>query len=390
MNVDRFKSHKAGRLVPFWLDDKEYLAFGPNPLPPALTLDSKELLIALSNADRALGELRVLGRTSIMPQRLARFTIRNEARQSSEIEGTHTNILDLYAYEAGQLALPGMGNVAPEKDTILVLNYEAALYYGLEQYGDTGTGLRLIGDMHLRLFEGHNQKKVVPGQFRTAQNWIGRSDNINAAAFVPPPVAEMQRALKDLESYVQQAHDLPPLIRLALIHYQFEAIHPFIDGNGRVGRLFLLVLLVAWDLLTLPLLDLSTYFERNRADYFRLLLAVSEEGKWNDWLLFFLQGIAEQAGEAAERIERVQNLQHDWQLRLINVGAPAKLLPIMDNLFDNPVFNVPTIQNNLLGKNYSTAQRYVQKLVDAGIAEPLPLERYGRWYLAREVLALYS
>jgi Fic family protein len=234
--------------------------------------------------------------------------------------------------------------------------------------------------------EGVRGEYGTPGEFRRTQNWIGPPNCLlNEAEFVPPPVPEMHEALDEFEKYLHRDCPYPPLIRIGLIHHQFEAIHPFIDGNGRIGRLLISLLLVHWDLLPLPLLYLSAYFERHRQDYYALLMAISERGAWRDWLLFFLHGVAEQARDAIRRAKRLQDLQADWRQRLTQARASALLLRLADSLFESPFLTIPRAQH-LLDVTYRTAQRNMAKLVEAGILQQVGDASYGRTFLAGKVL----
>ena len=387
MDIKRFKSHASGRLVETWYEDKPCLAFVPHLLPPKLSMDDMELLLTLSDADRALGELAGLGRTTPNPQLLIRPFIRREAVLSSKIEGTQTGIADLYAYEAGQLPLPGIGSPSSTADAQEVLNYVRALEYGLEQLEKSPIDLVLIQDMHRRLMKGVREARAVPGEFRTGQNWIGGA-TIRSADFVPPPVAEMREALDALEKYMLAGHDFQPLVRLAFIHYQFEAIHPFWDGNGRAGRLLLPLLMVHWKLLPEPLLYLSAFFEKRREEYNDLLMAVSEQGKWREWVIFFLQGVCEQAKDAIRRAKQIQDLQKGWHERLTTMGVSSRLLGLADRLFDTPLITIPDAQGILGTTSYQTAKRNVQRLVKADILRQVGEEEYGKVFVANEILSL--
>lgn len=387
MNIERFKQSLSGKLVRAGHDEAAYWAFVPNPLPPDFQLDDMELLRTLSAADRAVGELAGLGRTVPNPQLLIKPFIRREAVLSSMIEGTQTGIAELYAYEAGQLPLPGINPKVPEEDTKEVLNYVRALEYGLERRETLPISLRLIKEIHGLLLKGVRGERAYPGEFRTSQNWIGGA-TVNSAEFVPPPPAEMMHALNALEKYMHRPHDYPPLVRLALIHQQFETIHPFVDGNGRTGRLLISLLLVDWDLLTQPLLYLSAYFERHRQTYYELLKAVSERGAWHDWVLFFLQGVAEQAADAIDRAKRIDDLRGAWQQRMIAIGASTSLLTLVDRLFVSPFITIPEAQELLGVQTYHTARSAVRKLEAVGIVKRRNAERYGRVYAATEILDL--
>jgi Fic family protein len=390
MNIERFQTSPSGRLLKIGVGEAAYWAFVPNPLPPALPFDA-ELVRTLSDADRALGELAGLGRTMSNPHLLIGPFIRREAVLSSRIEGTQADIADLYAYEAGQLPLPGLKPIPPESDVREVLNYVRAMEYGLKRLSTLPVSQRLMCELHERLVEGARGEQATPGEFRRSQNWIGRPGcTLSDATFIPPPATEMLTALGTLEEYIHQTSDHPPLIRLGLIHYQFEAIHPFLDGNGRIGRLLISLLVVDWNLMPLPLLYLSAYFERHRQEYYDLLLAVSEHGAWRDWLVFFLRGVAEQARDAIVRAKRLQDLQLDWRDRLTHARASALLLRLADSLFESPMLTIPQAQRILNLTTYRSAQLNVEKLVAAGILQAVSDSSYGKSFLAVEILNAIS
>jgi Fic family protein len=384
MNVERIRNSPSGRLLKVGADEAAYWVFLPNPLPPALPFDA-ELVRALSEADRALGELSGLGRTIPNPQLLIRPFVRREAVLSSRIEGTQADIADLYAYEAGQLPLPGVKPALPESDVREVFNYVRAMEYGLERLNTLPVSLRLMRELHERLMEGVRGDKATPGEFRHSQNWIGRPGcSLNEAEYVPPPVPEMIESLGALEKYLHEGNTYPPLMRLAFIHYQFEAIHPFLDGNGRIGRLLISLLLVNWNLLPLPLLYLSAYFEHHRQDYYDLLLAVSERGAWREWVMFS-RGVAEQAIDANNRAKRLQDLQIEWRQQLIKARASASCLHLADSLFESPMLSISKAQQ-ILGVTYHSAQRSVERLVKAGVLRQRGETAYGKTFVAEEIL----
>ncbi len=386
MNPDRSLNNSAGHLAQIGHGETTYWAFVPHLLPPALPFDAG-LVNTLSDADRALGELAGLGRTLPNPQLLIAPFIRREAVLSSRIEGTQTDLTDLYAYEAGQLPLfAGLKTVPPESDVKEVTNYVRAMEYGLERLQTLPVSLRLIRELHGILMEGVRGDRATPGEFRRSQNWIGRPGcTLNEAEFVPPPVAEMNEALDAFEKYLHAGNTYPPLVRLAFIHYQFETIHPFLDGNGRIGRLLVTLLLVTWNLLPLPLLYLSAFFEQHRQAYYDLLRVVSEKGSWQEWVIFFLQGVAEQARDAGTRAKRLQDLQREWRERLFQARSSALLLLLADSLFVSPVVTIPQTQR-LLGITYRSAKANVEKLVHAGILRQTGESSYGKMYLAPELL----
>ena len=360
---DLFGSAPSGRYLSFGSGPEAYRAFVPAPLPPEIALDL-DLVRTLSEADRALGELAGLGRNLANPHLLIRPFLRREAVLSSRIEGTEADLADVYAFEAERQtrsANTGRGTDARE-----VHNYVVALESGLERLATLPVSLRLIREIHGQLMDGVRGDQATPGEFRTVQNWIGPAGcEKHEATYVPPPAPQMTEALYSLESYLHADDGYPPLVRLALSHYQFEAIHPFLDGNGRVGRLLLILMLVEQNLLPLPLLYLSAYFERHRQRYYDLLLGVSTRGDWRAWVEFFLRGVASEARDAVDRAKRLQDLRQTWRERLTDSRVSAKLLEAADILFERPVLTIPQLQD-LLGVHYNTARGYVEKMHEAG------------------------
>lgn len=387
MDPKRFESGASGRLVRAGRGEGTYWAFIPAPLPPAITFDG-ELVRDLSIADRSLGELAGVGRTLPNPHLLVGPFLRREAVLSSRIEGTQSDIVDLYAYEAAQLSLPGLP--PPASDAREVLNYVRALEYGLRRLETLPVCLRLIREVQERLMEGVRGGRAAPGTFRRSQNWIGRPGSTLADAdFVPPPPGEMEAALDAFEKYLHEGNGNPPLVRLALIHYQFEAIHPFLDGNGRIGRLILSLLLVHWNLLPLPLLYPSAFFERHREAYYEGLRAVSERGAWREWILFFLRGMAEQSQDAVARVKRLQDLQARWRRTLEGARSSALPLRVADSLFEVPLLSIPQVQKRL-GVTYHTARRCVERLVEAGILQQMGEWSYGKVFFAPDILGIVA
>lgn len=386
MDPERFRRSPSGNIVQVAHGELGYWAFVPNPLPPRFNL-TPQLALALSEADRALGELAGLGRNLPNPHLLHAPFIRREAVLSSRIEGTQADIADLYAYEAGQLALPGMKR-APEVDVRQVQNYVRALEYGLERVKSLPVSLRLMCELHARLMEKVAGPEASPGTFRRTQNWIGPpASALDMADFVPPHPHAMMEALGSFEKYLHEKDALPPLMRLALIHYQFEAIHPFVDGNGRIGRLLISLLLVHWGLLPLLLLYLSAYFERHRQAYYDLLLAVSEKGTWQEWTTFFLKGVAIQARDAAERAKRLEDLRREWTARLVGTRTTSLLIQLAESLFARPVITIPQAQRTL-GVTYRSAANNVAKLLEKGVLSKLGEGSYGRTFFSPEILQI--
>lgn len=387
MDVNLFANSPSGRLIKVGQGNTAYIAFLPHPLPPSLSLDLP-LVQALSIADRALGELAGLGRNMPNPHLLIQPFIRREAVLSSRIEGTQAEIADLYAYEAGQLLLPGFRPQPPESDIREVLNYVHALEYGLERIKTFPLSLRLLRELHERLMAGVRGDYLTPGEFRRTQNWIGAHGvGLNDAAYVPPPVEEMKEALAALEHYLHADDPYPPLLRLGMIHYQFEAIHPFLDGNGRIGRLLITLLLVNWNLLPLPLLYLSAYFERNRQQYYDGLMAVSTCGDWQTWLHFFLTGVADQATDAVARAKELQDVKLSWQAQLQQLGVTALVHHVADLLLERPILAAQDVCEQFQ-VSHQTAMRAIQRLVDAGILQKLNERQRNQRFIAHQVVGI--
>lgn len=375
-------SRQAARYVHLGRGDAACRAFVPLPLPPEVRYDGP-LLTLLSEADRALGELNGLGRMLPNPDLLISPFVRKEAVLSSKIEGTRATLTDLYAREAGQRPPQGL---PPDVDE--VLNHVRALNYGLERVDTLPISLRLIRELHERLMRGVRGEEMRSGEFRVSQNWIGSPGcDLSGATYVPPPAGEMTACLGELDSYLHADDERnPPLVRLALAHVQFELIHPFLDGNGRVGRLLITLLLVHWQLLNLPLLYLSAYFERLRDEYYQRLLAVSSHADWEAWITFFLRGVRDESRDAALRAKRLQDLQQNWRDRLTGARSSALTLRLVDRLFEVPIITVPAVQDLLGGVTYPTARKHLDKLLSAGILEPFGDRSYGRSFVAREIL----
>lgn len=386
MEPGAFSEGSNGRLVRVGRGETAYLAFVPHPLPPAILFDHG-LVSKLSEADRALGELAGLGRTFLNPHLLVGPFIHLEAVLSSRIEGTQASLADVYAYKARQLRLPGLKPAPAEADVREVFNYVLALEYGLYRLDTLPASLRLIRELHQRLMEGAHGEGATPGEFRRSPNWIGRPGcTLNEATFVPPPVPEMHQALDTFEKYLHADDTYPPLVRLAFIHYQFEAIHPFLDGNGRIGRLLTSLLLVHWQLLPLPLLYLSAFLERHRQEYYDLLLAVSQRGAWHNWVGFFLGGVAEQAKDATQRARRLQDLQTGWRREVERLRNPGLMLRIVDYLFELPSLSAADAQKRF-AVSHPTALRALQRLEERGVLEETSGRKRGRQYQATAILS---
>jgi Fic family protein len=387
MNPEAYQTSTSGKLIRVLQGELGYAAFVPNALPPALAIDW-ELAGLLVKATAAMHELAGLASNLPNPQLFIRPLIRREAVLSSRIEGTQTEIAELYAYEAGQLSLPGMETAPPEAELREVLNYVKALEYGLERIQSLPVSLRLIRETHARLMDGVRGGHATPGEFRTSQNWIGRpGSTLSQATFVPPPVEEMRTALNDLEQYFHAEHEYPLLVALALIHYQFEVIHPFGDGNGRIGRLLIALLLVHWGMLPQPLLYLSAYFERNRAEYVERLVAVAQRGEWREWIAFFLMGVLTEAQDTVDRARRLQALRENWRSRILEKSRSMVALRLLDQLFVTPIITVAQVERQLDVVN-RTARLNVLNFVGLGILEFASEGKYSQVFRATEILKI--
>ena len=378
MQPTDFTENKSGRVIK---TPQGYWAFSPNPLPPSLPL-SWDLVRQNSEADRALSELAGVARTLPNPHLLIGPFIRREAVLSSKIEGTQASLSDLLFFEASKPSTPKPPDVRE------VANYVTALEYGLGRLKDLPVSLRLIREMHERLMHGVRGEYMTPGEFRRSQNWIGPPGCLLMdAVFVPPPVEEMKEALGEFEKYLHASSTLPPLIRLALIHYQFEATHPFLDGNGRIGRLLLTLLLCAEGLLPQPLLYLSAYFERHRQEYYDLLLGVSRAGRWHDWVMYFLRGVAEQSQDAVKRSSRLLDLRQEYRQKLQSARASALLLQLVDELFSYPAISISRAAKRL-DVTPRSAQLNVDRLMDEGILEEATGRKRNRVFIAPEIIRI--
>jgi Fic family protein len=373
-----FTQNKPGKVIN---TRQGYWAFVPDPLPPVLDIDW-QLASQLSEADRALSELAGIARTLPNPHLLIDPFIRREAVLSSRIEGTQAGLSDLLFFEASQLRNP------QRPDVVEVANYVNALEYGLARLENLPLSLRLIREMHERLMKGVRGENLTPGEFRRSQNWIGPPGcALMDATFVPPPVDEMTKALGEFEKYLHAPPTFPPLVRSALIHYQFEAIHPLLDGNGRIGRLLLTLLLCREKLLPQPLLYLSAFFERNRQDYYRLLLSVSQAGNWIEWIRYFLRGIAEQSRDVVKRAHRLMELRETYRTKLQEARASALLLQLVDQLFSVPAITIAGLTKSLKVTARS-AQLNVDKLIAAGILREVTGRERNRIFAAPEIIGV--
>ena len=364
---------RAGRYVK-QLDG--YRAFVPAPLPPVPPLEmDRELTRLLSEADHALGRLD--GVTSILPNPdlFVSMYVRHEAVLSSQIEGTQSTLEDVLQFE-----IDATGQEHP-KDVGEVVNYVRAMNHGLKRLDELPLSLRLIREIHGQLLEGVRGANRTPGEFRRSQNWIGPAHcTLATATFVPPPVHEMQAALDNLEKFLHETAAFPALIVCGLAHAQFETIHPFLDGNGRVGRLLITFLLCQRGMLKYPLLYLSHYLKFHRAEYYDRLMAIRNDGHWEAWLKFFLKGVGEVSRSASETARQILELRQK-HLALIRQQAvnQANATGLLDYLFEQPIVTARLVEQRL-GCAYMTADKLLKQFAELKIVkETTGGQRYRRF-----------
>ena len=363
-----------------------YRAFIPAPLPPVPPLEmDRELTRLLSEADHALGRLD--GVTSILPNPdlFVSMYVRHEAVLSSQIEGTQSTLEDVLQFE-----IDAKGEEHP-KDAAEVVNYVRAMNYGLKRLDDLPLSLRLIREIHGELLKGVRGANRTPGEFRRSQNWIGPANcTLATAAFVPPPVHDMRDALANLETFLHETTAFPTLIVCGLAHAQFETIHPFLDGNGRVGRLLITFLLCQRGILKFPLLYLSHYLKFHRAEYYDRLMAVRNDGHWEAWLKFFLKGVREVSRSASETARRILELRQK-HLALIREQSvnQARASGLLDYLFEQPIVTARMVEGRL-NCAYMTADKLLRQFAELNIVkETTGGQRYRRFeYMA--YLALFE
>jgi Fic family protein len=367
----------AGRIV---LTPGAYEAFVPDPLPRSLDLKG-DLIYSLSEADRSLGELAGMARMLPNAQLLVAPLSQREAVLSSRIEGTQASISDLAIFEAA-------GETAPVRsgDVQEVLNYRNAMNYGLKRLETLPLSLRFVRELHSRLMTGVRGQERTPGEFRTSQNWIGTPGcSLQDATYVPPPPSEMRDCLSDWEAFLHQELKLPPLIKCALMHYQFEAIHPFLDGNGRIGRLLLVLFLCTMGHLPAPVLYLSPFFERHRDVYYERLQGISERGSWSSWLEFFIEGVIVQCRDAVVRSERMLRLHDEYRQRLLKANAPPAAHKVLEALFVSPATTAAQAGQRLK-ISPMTVSRALTALAGEGIIEEITGRRRDRVYVAMGII----
>jgi len=358
--------------------------FVPKSLPPQIYYDN-ELINMLSKAESKVGELKGIGELLSSPNTLIRPYLRREAVISSKIEGTLASIEDVLQYEA-------IGNIGENESERLrlreVINYVRAVQDNLVRIKNGEKITReMIKRAHGRLMlrvRGYSKK---PGEFRTFQNWIvPYGESAKNSVYTPPPPESLDDLLENLENFlINPPENMPVLIQCAIMHYQFEAIHPFADGNGRIGRVLISLLLAEKGVLPQPLLYLSAFFEKNIKQYYNGLLAISQKSKWREWLKFFLLAITEQADATIKNIYILMQLQKKYKEKLMEKRASGSAVLLVDYLFENPYITIPRAQA-YLRLSYPSAKRAVERLVDVAILEEARVYSRGRVFLAREIV----
>lgn len=374
---------RAGRYVQ---QPTGYRAFIPQPLPPdpPVQIDG-ELQVLLSQADRALGRLDGSIQTLPHPDLFVYMYVRKEAVLSSQIEGTQSSLQDVLAAEAKVLS-PNR-----PQDVDEVVNYVRAMNHGLRRLAELPVSVRLIREIHAELLHGVRGSHLTPGDLRTSQNWIGpASCTLNDATFVPPPPHEVAQRLAELEQFLHADTQLPLLIKIGLAHVQFETIHPFLDGNGRVGRLLTTFLLCEQEVLLKPVLYLSYYFKRHRQQYYEYLQSVRDNGTWEDWLTFFLQGVVEVSGQATETARRILSLREQHRNAITeNLGrAAGNGHRVLEHLYEHPILSVNEVQE-VTGTTYAAANDLVSKFVDSGILNEITGQSRNRRFMYQSYINLF-
>lgn len=378
------RSNRAGRYV---RQVTGYAAFIPCPLPPDPPLQfDGEMQTLLSKADRALGRLDGSIQTLPNPNLFVFMYVRKEAVLSSQIEGTQSSLTDILEVEA-KVFDPHHPNDVGE-----VLNYAHALNYGLNRLTTLPISIRLITEIHEHLLQNVRGREKQPGEIRRTQNWIGSGGcTLHNASFVPPPPHEIMQHLGDLENFIHEKSDIPSLIKIGLVHAQFETIHPFLDGNGRIGRLLITFLLCEREILIKPVLYISHYFRKHRSEYYECLQRVRDFGDWEMWIKFFLRGVAAVSLEATETARSIVSMREAHRnIVMQKFGrAAGNGLRVLEMLFENPILTV-TMVKDFLDVTYPSANSLVQRFVDAGILmEMTGKERY-RLYQYNDYIGLFS
>lgn len=383
MRESDFNDASPGRLaLAATLDGRYWPAFVPNPLPPVINW-SDALVSLLSRADQTLSNLSGRARDLPDPYLLIQPMLSREAVASSRIEGSTSNLAEVYQFQ--------LSDVARDRDDAEeVANHIRAMQHGLARLSQLPISLRLIREIHEVLLSGVRGHDRRPGEFRTRQVIIGGDlPGIANARYVPPPPQEMMSALQMLEEFLHSESEIPLLVQLALMHYQFEAIHPFEDGNGRTGRILITLLLCERGYLTHPWLYISDFLAAYRQQYMDLLLGVSLRGEWESWLQFFLMAVSAIATDALGRVEELLRVRNLYRERVQSQRTAGSAFELIDRLFELPYTNVPRVQG-LLNVSHTAAQRHVSRLMAAEILTPADLRSRPQRYVAQGILDIIA
>jgi len=381
-NNSRGPSQRAGRYV---RQSRGYSAFLPAALPPT-DLDLKGAVTAsLSRADLALGRLDGAVETLPHPELFTAMYVRREAVLSSQIEGTQASLDDLVAAEARLRGDRPLGDVNE------VINYTAALNFGIARLAELPLSGRLLREIHEILMTGVRGGHATPGVFRTTQNWIGATGaTLSDAVFVPPPPETVPDQIGELEKFLHQPTELPLLVQVGLAHAQFETIHPFVDGNGRLGRLLITFLLCERSVLSKPVLYVSLTLKKRREEYYQRLQAVRDRGAWEDWLVFFLDCVAEAALDAARLAKSILSLREAHRDAIVNeMGARAgKAIRLLERLYRDPYIEVNEAVR-VLGVSYANANQIVWDMERIGILREATGQQRNRIFVYEDYIALF-
>lgn len=360
-----------------------YKAFVPAPLPPEPPIQyDEDIQSLLSQADRKLGRLDGITQILPNPELFVAMYVKKEAVLSSQIEGTQASFVDVLSAEYNQI------DDQRQDDISEVVNYVNAMNWGLEQLETFPLSLRLIKNIHKRLLQNTRGSQRSPGEFRRSQNWIGPAGcNLNTATFVPPTVPDMESALADLEKFFHQEDRIPALVKIALIHAQFETIHPFLDGNGRMGRLLITFWLCQQEILSKPLLYLSYYFKENRSEYYDRLMDVRKKGEWENWVKFFLRGVAEVADEATTSAKAILKIKDEVSKKLYSMdNGNSNYQRLLDYLFEQPFIKRSDVEK-MLGVSNPTAGNIIETFCQMGILQDCtPQKSRNKLYAFAEYL----
>lgn len=391
MPMSEYQSGKSGIVAKFVglvprrgvNEEAEYSAFLPNHLPPGDATYSNAVTKELGAASRMLGELRSMSRelSPFLASGICSAFLKKEAQLSSQIEGTIVPMSDLFLIEPAD-------SQADSAQTEEVRNFDRAQHVAIKGIRE-GRPLSqsLLKEAHRQLLHGVRGSQWHPGEYRRMQNMIGSQRDIESASYVPPPVAFLDELMENLFEFIAAPIEYDPLVACGLAHYQFEAIHPFEDGNGRIGRLLIILLLIKYGLLDNPFIYMSAFFERTREEYVARLRRVSSHGEWNEWLTYFLRGLGESAEDAMRLCLRLKELCEQFKQRAAGPQVSAKLVELIDLFFAEFALTVRFAEARL-NISYDMANEYMKRLQQLGIIQMVPHKKKNRVFYLADVIAL--